>query len=103
MDRAPSQASHNVDEPPAVRPTWRVWAKTGFIVVLAVALLGWAGSWVNHRWTHIVVDDARIDGEVVTISSRVSGWLTDLPVIEGDEVKAGQRIAHIDDRDSRLH
>ena len=26
----------------------------------------------------------RIDGEVVTISSRVSGWITELPVIEGD-------------------
>jgi membrane fusion protein (multidrug efflux system) len=103
MDRAPSQASHNVDVPAAVRPRWRVWAKTWFIVILALVLLAWGGSWVKHRWTHVVVDDARIDGEVVTISSRVSGWLTDLPVIEGDYVKAGQPIAHIDDRDARLH
>ena len=68
----------------------------------ALALIAWAGSWVHHRWTHIYVDDARIDGEVVTIASRVSGWITELPVIEGDEVKKGQVIARVDDRDSQL-
>ena len=49
------------------------------------------------------MDDARIDGEVVTISSRVSGWITELNVIEGDEVKKGDVIARIDDRDALLH
>jgi membrane fusion protein (multidrug efflux system) len=48
------------------------------------------------------VDDARVDGEVVTISSRVSGWITEMPVIQGEEVKKGQLLAQIDDRDSRL-
>ena len=76
--------------------------KAWVIGAAALALLAWAGSWVVHRWTHIVVDDARIDGEVVTIASRVSGWITELPVIEGDEVKKGQVIARVDDRDSRL-
>jgi membrane fusion protein, multidrug efflux system len=103
MDRAPNPASHNVDAPAAVRPRWQVWTKIWLVIALAAALLAWGGSWIKHRWTHVVVDDARIDGEVVTISSRVSGWLTELPVIEGDEVKAGQPIARIDDRDSRLH
>jgi membrane fusion protein (multidrug efflux system) len=69
----------------------------------AVVLIVWAGSWLLHRWTHIYVDDARIDGELVTIASRVSGWITELPVIEGDDVKKGQMIARIDDRDSKLH
>src|SRR5215217_4974831 len=101
MDRAPNTASHNVDAPAAARPRWQVWAKIWLVVGLALALLAWGGNWISHRWTHVVVDDARVDGEVVTISSRVSGWLTELPVIEGDEVKAGQPIARIDDRDSR--
>ena len=69
----------------------------------SLILIVWAGNWLLHRWTHIYVDDARIDGEVVTVASRVSGWVTELPVIEGDEVKKGQLIARIDDRDSRLH
>ena len=86
-----------------MRRTWRVSAKGWLIGLAAVALLAWAGSWLVHRWTHVYVDDARIDGELVTVASRVSGWITELPVIEGDEVKQGQVIARIDDRDSRMH
>src|SRR5688572_15942920 len=76
--------------------------KAYLIALLALVLIAWAATWAARRWTHIYVDDARIDGEVVTISSRVSGWLVELPVIEGDEVKKDQVIARIDDRDSRL-
>ena len=86
-----------------LRPRWRIWTKFLIIGTLALALLVWAGNWVAHRWSHVVIDDARVDGEGVTISSRVSGWITEIPVIEGDEVKAGQLIARVDDRDSRLH
>jgi len=61
-----------------------------------------AAHWVYKRWTHVYLDDARIDGEVVTISSRVSGWITELPVIEGEVVKKGQLLARVDSRDSIL-
>ncbi|MCI3952401.1 MAG: secretion protein HlyD, partial [Burkholderiales bacterium] len=70
--------------------------------VVAVMLAVWGGHWLYQRWTHIYIDDARIDGEVITISSRVSGWITELPVIEGDVVKKGQLLAQVDDRDSQL-
>lgn len=102
MDRAPSEASHNVDEPPKARLRVPSRAKPWLIGVAAIALLAWAGTWLAHRMTHVYIDDARIDGEVITVASRVSGWVTDLPVIEGDEVKAGQAIARIDSRDSAL-
>ena len=75
-----------------------------FLLVGAAALLlvAWGAHWIYYRWTHVYLDDARIDGEVVTISSRVSGWITELPVIEGDRVKKGQILARIDDRDMVL-
>lgn len=103
MDRAPGQPSHNVDVSRAARWRFPAKAKAWLIGALAIALVVWAGLWLTHRWTHVYVDDARIDGEVVTIASRVSGWVTELPVIEGDEVKAGQLIARVDERDSVLH
>jgi membrane fusion protein, multidrug efflux system len=78
-------------------------AKAWLVGAAVLAVIAWAGHWLAHRWTHIYVDDARIDGEVVTISSRVSGWIVDLPVIEGDDVKQGQLIVRVDDRDSILH
>lgn len=77
-------------------------AKLWIVAIGAVLLATWGGHWLYQRWTHVYIDDARIDGEVVTISSRVSGWVTELPVIEGDVVKRGQLLAQIDDRDSRL-
>lgn len=72
------------------------------IIIGAVLLLVWGGRWLYHRYLHVHTDDARIDGEVVTVSSRVSGWLTVLNVIEGDEVKKGQVLAQVDTRDSVL-
>jgi membrane fusion protein (multidrug efflux system) len=105
MDRPKNQPSHNVDDESQPRTRRRLPSrgKAWLIGAIALALAVWAGMWFAHRWTHVYVDDARIDGEVVTIASRVSGWLTDLTVIEGDEVKAGQVIGRIDSRDALLH
>jgi membrane fusion protein (multidrug efflux system) len=102
MDRPTNQTSHNVDARRSARARLHPRAKAFLIGAAAIALLAWAGHWLVHRWTHVYVDDARIDGEVVTIASRVSGWLTELPVIEGDEVKKGQLLARVDERDSVL-
>lgn len=77
-------------------------ARMWIVIVGAVLLAIWGGHWLYQRWTHVYIDDARIDGEVITVSSRVSGWVTELPVIEGDGVKRGQLLAQIDDRDSQL-
>jgi membrane fusion protein, multidrug efflux system len=79
-------------------------ARGKILLVIAAALLlaAWGAHWLYFRLTHIYLDDARIDGEVVTISSRVSGWITELPVIEGDVVKKGQLLARVDDRDMVL-
>lgn len=72
------------------------------VLIAAIALLAWGGKWIYYRYTHVYTDDARIDGEVITISSRVSGWLTEMNVIEGDEVRKGQVLAQVDARDSLL-
>ena len=76
--------------------------KAWILIVVALVLVAWAGNWIFHRYTHLYIDDARIDGEVITISSRVSGWITELPVMEGDAVKKGQLLARVDDRDAVL-
>jgi len=76
--------------------------KTWGLIAAAVVLLAWGGHWLYLRATHVYIDDARIDGEVVTLSSRVPGWITELPVIEGDDVKKGQLLVRVDERDSLL-
>jgi membrane fusion protein (multidrug efflux system) len=81
---------------------WSERRKAWALAAVALALVVWGGSWLYHRWTHVTIDDARIDGELIIIASRVSGWITELPVIEGDEVKTGQILARVDNRDSVL-
>jgi membrane fusion protein (multidrug efflux system) len=98
----------DADIEPAPQPDRRLRSrlpgrgKAWLAAAAALALLLWAGHWLFLRWTHVHIDDARIDGEVVTVSSRVSGWITELPVIEGDYVKQGQLLARVDDRDAVL-
>jgi membrane fusion protein (multidrug efflux system) len=84
------------------RTRFAAGGKTTLLAAAAIALAAWGGHWVYQRWTHVYIDDARIEGEVITIASRVSGWITELPVIEGDDVKKGDLLVQVDDRDSRL-
>jgi membrane fusion protein (multidrug efflux system) len=101
MSTTPTETStsnpHN-DTAKQPRSKYKTWGLSS----MAVVLLVWGGHWLYQRSTHVYIDDARIDGEVVTLSSRVSGWITELPVIEGDEVKKDQILVRVDERDSVL-
>ena len=92
------QAERSFAARPPARFHWKYWA----LAIAGLVLLAWIVQWAYFRWTHIYIDDARIDGEVITLSSRVSGWVTELPVIESEVVKKGDLLFRIDDRDSRL-
>ncbi|MEW5790930.1 MAG: HlyD family secretion protein [Pseudomonadota bacterium] len=76
----------------------RVW----LTAMAALLLLAWAGAWLYHRVTHVGTDDARVDGDVIVLSSRVAGQLTDLDIIEGDRIRRGQILARVDEREARL-
>ncbi|CPR14312.1 HlyD family secretion protein [Brenneria goodwinii] len=71
-------------------------------VLILILMLIWASLWLRQRMTHINESDARIVGEVISLASRESGWLTARPVIDGDEIKKDQILAQIDDRDAKL-
>ncbi|WP_253073557.1 HlyD family secretion protein [Sodalis ligni] len=62
----------------------------------------WFIHWLSWRFGHVTENDAQVRGEVVTLASRVDGWLVARPVIDGDRIKKGQVLAQIDDRDARL-
>jgi len=75
--------------------------KPWLLLLAGLLLMAWLIHWVWFRWTHVYLDDARIGGEIITLSSRVSGWITELPVIQGDVVKKDDLLFKVDDRDSR--
>ena len=102
-EQQPSEASRPAPErAPSSQPRRSGRGKLILVLIAAVALLAWAGQWLYYRYTHVYTDDARIDGEVITISSRTAGWLTEMNVIEGDTVSKGQVLARVDTRDSLL-
>ncbi len=102
MSTNPSEVSANVGHSDDAAKPAQSRRKLWGLIAAAVVLLAWGGHWVYQRATHVYIDDARIDGEVITMASRVSGWITELPVIEGDEVKKDQLLVRVDERDSVL-
>lgn len=74
-------------------------------VVAAIVLIAgaiWGGMEIHSRITHVFEYDARISGDLVTLSSRVAGWVTNIAVTEGDSVAQDQILFQIDDRESKL-
>ncbi|MCG0583381.1 biotin/lipoyl-binding protein, partial [Burkholderia cenocepacia] len=69
------------------------------LAVIALAVFGW------HWWTvgRFIegTDDAYVRADVVTVSSRVSGYVTQVAVDDNQPVKRGDVLVRLDDRDYR--
>jgi membrane fusion protein, multidrug efflux system len=57
---------------------------------------------VHKRVNFAFEDDARINTDMVTVSSRVAGWVTKMPAAEGATVQEGTVLVQIDDRESNI-
>jgi membrane fusion protein (multidrug efflux system) len=71
--------------------------------VLATVLLAALAAvyWYLYLRDYVSTDDAFIDGDPITVSSKILGRLTSLAVDEGDTVKQGQLLVELDDADLR--
>jgi membrane fusion protein (multidrug efflux system) len=70
-----------------------------FLLVVVAAVGAW--YWYVNLREFDSTDDAYVDGNRVSISSKMLGRITQLTVDEGDSVKAGQVIVRLDDSDLR--
>lgn len=68
------------------------------LLMLAAAILV-VYYWYNYLRGYVATDDALIDSDAVTISSKILGRILALNIDEGDSVKAGQLLVQIDDSD----
>lgn len=74
--------------------------------ILAVALIA-AGGWYGHEWWTngrfmISTDDAYIEGDIASISPKVSGYVAMVNAVANQTVKAGDPLVTLDDGDYRL-
>jgi membrane fusion protein (multidrug efflux system) len=73
------------------------------IVIAALAAGGWYGYewWTNGRFM-ISTDDAYIEGDIASISPKVSGYIEKVNVVANQHVKAGDPLITLDKEDYRI-
>ncbi|MEP2546035.1 MAG: biotin/lipoyl-binding protein, partial [Alphaproteobacteria bacterium] len=78
--------------------------KRRLAIALVIGVVGsiFGGVEIHDRVTNIHEVDARIGGDLITVSSRVAGWVTSISVTEGDDIKPGTVLMTIDSRESAL-
>jgi len=78
--------------------------KRRLAIAIVIGVLGtvFGGLEIHDRVTNIHEVDARIGGDLITVSSRVAGWVTSISVTEGDDIKPGSVMMTIDARESEL-
>ncbi|GAB6282244.1 MAG: HlyD family secretion protein [Ignavibacterium sp.] len=68
-----------------------------FVLLVIAAIAGW--YWYVNFNKYVSTDDAFVDGNRVSISSKVLGRIEKLFVDEGDTLKEGQVVARLDSLD----
>ncbi len=111
-DQSPAKRRSDADPsttgappPPAPRrrrrvPPFLIPLLTVLLLMIVVAV--WGGRWYLHQLDFVEETNARIDADLTAIASRVSGWVTAMPVGEGDAVASGAVLAQVDDRQALL-
>ena len=66
------------------------------------AAVFFGGREIYDRVNFVYSDDSRIEADLITVSSRVAGWITKLEVSEGSRISTGQVLLIIDSRESKL-
>jgi membrane fusion protein, multidrug efflux system len=83
--------------PPLYRRRWFLPAVAFALVVLVVA---GAGYWW-YSSGRVSTDDAFIEGRIVRISAQVDGQVTQVAVADNQQVKEGDLLVQLDDRELR--
>ena len=101
-DQAPAAEQQATAVAPA-KPLRRLGARVVRVALLAtmtVALGIWAADWARTALLFVHETDARVAADMISVSSRVDGWLIARPVGSGDTVAKGDTLAVIDSRDA---
>src|SRR2546425_8424003 len=76
--------------------------KRTIFIIMGVVLLGLLAVGVR-RWiyslTHVSTDNAQVDGHIIPILPKVGGYVVEVRTDENRQVKAGDTLVVLDDRD----
>src|SRR6267142_1600058 len=88
----------------SLRPSRRAIKRAALVLVLALGAAGAADFGYGYLTTGRYLestDDAYVKADSTIVSPKVSGYIAEVLVGDNQPVKAGQLLAHIDDRDFR--
>lgn len=73
------------------------------VVALAVvlALLAGGGYWLYERLFYVHEIDARVEADMITIASRLPGWVEGMDLRQGQRVSQGEELVRIDAREAQ--
>jgi membrane fusion protein (multidrug efflux system) len=76
-----------------------------FIIILAILIAG--GAWFGiskyiHGKHHEETDDAQISADIIPVIPHVAGYIKDVPVRDNQQVKRGDTLLILDDRDYKI-
>jgi len=97
----PQSSAQRAPIPPAATraPGGRRRIVLGLVALAAVLGLGWAvKQWLYGR-SHESTDNAQVDGHLVPVLAKVSGYVTAVNVAENDRVRADSTLVRIDERE----
>ena len=83
-----------------ISPQWpaaRMLAIGAVLVLLVGGFFGW-----RYFTSYEITDDAQVDGHLMPLSTRISGYVTKVNVDDNQYVKAGYVLAEIDPRDYQV-
>ncbi|MNI07481.1 Multidrug export protein EmrA [compost metagenome] len=78
--------------------------KRGFVLPVVVLALLAGGAWYGYEWWTsgrfmVSTDDAYIEGDIATISPKVTAFVAKVNVVANQQVKAGDVLATLDNGD----
>ena len=68
--------------------------------VITLVLVGWAAHQIHASLLYVHETDARIAADMISVSSRVAGWLVERPVDAGSRVAKDELLVVVDGRDA---
>jgi len=80
------------------RTRWLLIAVAGFVIVAVGATAYW---WLYAR-NYEDTDDSYVAGDMVNVSSQISGTVVSIDADETDYVQMGQELVRLDDTDARI-